>query len=102
MPELMWVEYIGPRYPGGIVDDFEHTKFYFGPENNYKCEIPSVLFGMIMAEKGPDLYRPCANPSVPETNVKGLLKIIKELEEKIKKLEDELAKQKPAPKRRKK
>lgn len=58
----MWLEYIGPKYPGGIVEDYEHQKFYWGPENDWTCEVPDILGGMILEVKGVDKFKPCLPP----------------------------------------
>jgi len=58
----MWLKYVGPRYGGGVVEDYEHEKKYWGPENNWMCEVPDRLAGMVIQAKGTDMFLPCLPP----------------------------------------
>ena len=62
--DKIWMKYVGPRYGGGVVEDFEHTKIYWGPENDWQAEVPVRLAGMIIQEKGIDMFMPCLPPGL--------------------------------------
>lgn len=68
----MWVKYVGNKYPGGVVEDFEHTKFYWGPENDWMCDIPERLVGMILQAKGIETFMPCLAPEPKVVEVPSL------------------------------
>lgn len=76
----MWLEYVGPKYPGGVGEDFEHTKYGWGPENNWRCEVPTILAGMMIQERGTDMFMPCM-PADYETLVEDNKRLIKENQE---------------------
>ena len=61
---MIWLEFVGskPHQGVGIVEDFEHTKFLWDEKNNWKCEVPDILAGMILEEKGVDQFKPCLPP----------------------------------------
>lgn len=87
----IWLEYVGPKYPGGVGEDYEHTKYGWGPENNWRCEVPAILAGMIIQERGTDMFMPCmpANYETLAENNKRLIEENKKLSAKIEQMEDD-------------
>lgn len=59
----IWLEYVGSRTRDGIGQDHEHIKYYWGPDNGWKCEVPVILAGMLIENMGVDKFMPCLDPS---------------------------------------
>lgn len=64
--DRIWFEYVGSRTPDGIGQDFEHQKYYWGPQNDWKCEVPVLLGGQLIQEMGIDKFLPCLAPGAAE------------------------------------
>lgn len=66
--QTIWMKYIGSRpVNGGISEDFEHEKIYFGPENDWRAEVPVLLAGLMIQSYGIDKFLPCLAPFAEET-----------------------------------
>ena len=78
--DKLYMEYVGSRTPDGMGQDWEHVKYFWGPENNWKCEVPVLLAGALIQDFGVDKFLPCANPTLGN---------VEELQDKIIKLEKE-------------
>lgn len=60
----MWLKYVGSQTKGGITQDCEHEKYYWGPDNNWTCEVPDRLGIEIMKSFG-EAYQVVLPPTPP-------------------------------------
>lgn len=72
--DKIWLEYVSARTPDGMGQDHEHVKYYWGPENDWKCEVPVAFAGMLIENMGVDKFMPCLAPGEADAHKVSELK----------------------------